>query len=105
MDIPVAALNVPGLKAGGENDVLTRYLHRTIAIAKFYKRPQNIKIETVLERLEKVDCFRTERARIIERVTRCLEHYTETKLIRKFTPIHGDRGKVTGWTITPIEAK
>lgn len=105
MNIPVAALNVPGLKAGGENDALTRHLHLMIAIARNFRKPQNIKLDTLLERLEKVDCFREERARIIERVTKCLEHYAEIKFIRKFTPIHGARGKLTGWTITPMETK
>ena len=128
MNVPVAALNVPGVNSGVENDTLMRHLHLMVAIANRYKTPQNILVETILEKLypmnektneagektneagektneagEKKVVSRMERARVIGRVTRCLEHYAKIKFIRKFSTIQGARGTVAGWTITPAK--
>jgi hypothetical protein len=54
---------------------------------------------------EKKGFSRMERARIAERVTKCLEHFTEINFIKKYEPIQGARGKVTGWTIYPTKKK
>ena len=99
MDVPIAALNIPGVNSTSENDVIIRHLHFMVAMANRYKKPQNVLLDTILERLEKKDCTRMERGRVAERVTKCLEHFAGIKFIKSFETIQGMRGKLDGWTI------
>ena len=100
-DVPIAALNIPGVNSTSENDVIIRHLHFMVAIADQKKKPQNMLLETILERLQKKDCVRSERTKIIERITKCLEHFAGIKFIKGFETMQGARGKFTGWTIYP----
>ena len=101
MDVPIAALNVPGVNSTAENDVIIRHLHFMVSIANRFHAPQNVLLDTILERTHKKGCSNKERGRIAERITRCLEHFAGIKFIRKFEPIQGTRGKLEGWTIYP----
>lgn len=103
MDVPIAALNIPGVNSTAENDVIIRHLHFMVAMANRYKTPQNVLLETILERLQKKDCVRSERTKIIERITKCLEHFAGIDFIKRFETMQGARGKFTGWTIHPIK--
>jgi len=101
MDVPIAALNIPGVNSTAENDVIIRHLHFMVAMANRYKKPQNVLLDTILERLQKKDCIRCERTKIIERITKCFEHFAGIKFIKSFETIQGARGKLEGWTIYP----
>ena len=101
MDVPIAALNIPGVNSTAENDVIIRHLHFMVSIANRFHSPQNVLLDTILERIRKKGCSNKERGRIAERVTKCLEHFAGIKFIRKFEPIQGARGKLEGWTIYP----
>lgn len=97
--MPVNALNVPGLNFTIENNSIMRYLARYVAISRHKKAPQNIHLETVLKHIEKENIPSRHKTRIIERVNKILENYKNTKFIKDFDLILGEKGNITGWTI------
>lgn len=97
--VPINALSVPGLNFTIENNSLMRYLVRYVAISRHEKTPQNIRLETVLKHIEKENIPSRHKTRIIERINKILENYKNTKFIKDFDLILGEKGNITGWTI------